>query len=184
MTYEPDREPTVTRLLFVAALLCALAPIGGQAANPVRIAFVDTGNTGRSVTAEALASALIAKDGLGIQVISRAVEVNPYNIVPEPMAAALLAAHGIDVSAHRAAQLAANDVKFSDIILTMTAKHRDTVLAQFPQANGKVFTLAEYATGEPEEIADAWQQPKAVYEKAFEQIGRLVPLALARAAKR
>jgi protein-tyrosine phosphatase len=174
----------VTRFILLAALLATLLPVGGHAANPVRIAFVDTGNTGRSVTAEALANALIARDRLGIQVISRAVEVNPYNIVPEPMAAELLAARGLDVSAHRAAPLAANDIKFSDLVLTMTAKHRDTVLARFPQAAGKVFTLAEYATGEPEEIADAWQQPKAVYQKALEQIDRMVPLALARAAKR
>jgi len=174
----------VIRLALMAAVLATLLPVPAPAANPVRIAFVDTGNTGRSVTAEALALALIAARALDVQVISRAVEVNPYNIVPEPFAAELLAGRGIDVSGHRAAQIVANDVKFSDLLLTMTAKHRDIVLARFPEAAGKVFTLSEYAANEATDIVDAWQQPKSVYDTVFAQIDRLVPMALARAAKR
>jgi protein-tyrosine phosphatase len=173
----------VTRYLILTLLLATLVPIQAKAAGPVKICFVDTGNTGRSVTAEALANALIARENLKILVISRAVDLNPYNIVPEPPAAELLAQKGLDVSAHRAQQLTDNDIRHSDLILTMTAKHRDTILAQFPAAAGKAFTLADYATGTPQEITDAWQQPKAVYEKAFEQIDHLVPLALAKAAK-
>jgi len=48
-----------SRLLLCLALL--LAAVGMSAAGqPVRVAFVDTGNTGRSVAAEALARNLIA----------------------------------------------------------------------------------------------------------------------------
>ena len=52
---------------------------GASASEPTRIAFVDTGNTGRSVTAEALANAIIHDKSLPIQVISRAFDLNPYN---------------------------------------------------------------------------------------------------------
>jgi protein-tyrosine-phosphatase len=43
-----------------------------SAPHPTRITFVDTGNTGRSVAAEALAAVTIDKGHLDAQVISRA----------------------------------------------------------------------------------------------------------------
>ena len=62
------------RLLVYLALL--LAAVGVSAAGqPVRVAFVDTGNTGRSVAAEALARNLIATTGAPVSVISRAVNL-------------------------------------------------------------------------------------------------------------
>ncbi len=61
-------------MMCLVPLACGAA----RAAAPTRIAFVDTGNTGRSVTAEALAIALIREKGLSIQVISRAFDLNPY----------------------------------------------------------------------------------------------------------
>ena len=68
----------VVRLLMPLALL--LTAVGVSAAGqPVRVVFVDTGNTGRSVAAEALARNLIAATGAPVSVISRAVNLNPYN---------------------------------------------------------------------------------------------------------
>jgi hypothetical protein len=96
-----------------AALVLNMTAVAADAAEPAKIAFVDTGNTGRSVTAEAMANALITERKLPILVISRAVDLNPYHVVPEANAAALLQGKGIDVSAHRAAQLTANDVRHS-----------------------------------------------------------------------
>src|SRR5579871_3415985 len=111
-------EPVVARARAALFVLAVLA-LPARAADPVKLAFVDTGNTGRSVTAEALAKVEIAKAHLSIAVISRAVDQDPYETAPEPNVVTLLSARGIDVSAHRAAQLTANDVRHSDVILTM-----------------------------------------------------------------
>jgi protein-tyrosine phosphatase len=105
----------------LAIILMALVPFDAHADRPTQIAFVDTGNTGRSVMATALAEATIRKDNLPIAVIGRAVDMNPFFIAPEVNAAALLLKHGIDVSAHRAEQLTVNDVRHADLIITMTA---------------------------------------------------------------
>jgi protein-tyrosine phosphatase len=148
------------------------------ASEPAKIAFVDTGNTGRSVTAEALANAVIAERKLPILVISRAVDLNPYNVVPEPNAVALLQSKGIDVSAHRAAQLTARDVRHSDLLFVMTTKHKNTVQEQFPDAKGKVFTISEYATGVSTDVVDAYGQPMPVYEQVFAQISGYLPTVL------
>lgn len=164
----------------IAALLLCVAP--ARAADPVKIAFVDTGNTGRSVTAEALANARIAKDHLPIAVISRAVDQDPYEIKPEANAAALLAERGIDVSGHRSTQITANDVRHSDLILTMTAAHKDKLIALFPEAKDKTFTLADYATGNHADVADAFGKPMDFYRGMVKQVEAYLGPALTKAA--
>lgn len=164
-------------LALLLSLACSLA----LADEPRKIAFVDTGNTGRSLTAESIASALIAQKSLHIAVISRAVDMDPFDVHPEANAATLLQRRGIDVRSHIAAQLNGNDVRHADLILTMTAKHKAKVLEQFPEAKAKTYTLAEYAAGESRDIADAWGKPMAVYEDMFRQMDQLVPSALDKA---
>ena len=166
------------KIVATTALALALCVLGAHAEEPRKIAFVDTGNTGRSVTAEALAATDIRDRGLPIAVIGRAVDLDPFDMSPEPNAAALLMRHGIDVSAHKAVQLSAQDVKHADLVLTMTAKHKAAVIALFPEAKDKVHTLAEYATGTSVDVVDAYGKPMPVYEQVYEQIASYLPAAL------
>jgi len=168
-------------------VLCAgllLSSLLAWAGEPFKLAFVDTGNTGRSVTAEALANQRIAQQHLAVVVISRAVDQDPYDSKPEANAATLLLQRGIDVSAHQAVQLNANDIRHSDLILTMTAKHKAKVLEQFPEAKGKTFTLAEYADGSQADVADAWGKPMEVYQQMLRQIDGYLPLVLQHALQK
>jgi len=160
----------------------ALAGTATRAAEPVKIAFVDTGNTGRSVTAEALAQARIDKDHLFIAVISRALDQDPYAVKPEAHAQALLSERDIDVAAHRSVQLTENDVRHSDLILTMTAAHKEKLVALFPDAKAKTFTLAEYATGGHKDIEDAFGKDLGFYRAMFAQVDSYIGPVLAKAA--
>jgi protein-tyrosine phosphatase len=148
---------------------------------PTRIAFVDTGNTGRSVTAEALAVAVIAKGHINAQVISRAVDLNPYNTRPEENFVTLLRERGIDVAPHFAAQFGPQEAKYSDVILVMTDAHKAWVTAHFPEAKDKVFTLAEYATGTNQEVLDAFGKPMAFYQTVLAQLDTFVTAAVTKA---
>lgn len=165
----------------VATALCFL---GMQCASmafaeePKKVAFVDTGNTGRSVMAEAIATQLIEQRHSHIAVISRAVDEDPYDVKPEENGVTLMKRRGIDTSAHRSVQLNANDVKHSDVILTMTETHKTKVLALYPLAAGKVHTLAEYATGKSEDVPDAWGKPIAFYENVVVQLDKFIAPAL------
>jgi protein-tyrosine phosphatase len=59
-------------------MILLLGPRAAMPADrPIRIAFVDTGNTGRSVTAEALAGGVITTEQLNARIISRATDCNP-----------------------------------------------------------------------------------------------------------
>jgi protein-tyrosine phosphatase len=166
--------------------ICLFILMGGfpsvHAERPVRLAFVDTGNTGRSITAEALAHGIIAKQELGVQVISRAVNFNPYNTKPETNFVSLLILRGIDISDHVAAQFDAQDAKFSDVILTMTKTHKDWVLQHFPETKGKVFTLTEYAGNPDDEVKDAFGKPLDFYQTVLAQLDPLVVDAVKKAA--
>ena len=148
------------------------------AEKPVQVAFVDTGNTGRSISAEVLAESMIQRGHQHIAVISRGVDVNSFDVHPEKNAQTLLKERGIDVSAHIATQLVSNDVRHADVILTMTQKHKDKVIAMFPDAAAKTHTLSEFALGHYEEVADAWGKEMPVYQTVFKQLDTMLPLAL------
>ncbi|HEY4275762.1 MAG TPA: hypothetical protein VGM68_09775 [Rhizomicrobium sp.] len=170
------------KTLIAALAIFLTLSAASHAAEPVKIAFVDTGNTGRSVTAEALAQTHIGKDHLSIAVISRALDQDPYAITPEANAQALLGERGIDVSAHRSTQLTENDVRHSDLILTMTAAHKQKLIAQFPDAKSKTFTLAEYAAGQTKDVEDAFGKDMAFYRAMIAQVDSYIGPALAKAA--
>lgn len=167
------------RFAAVTGVLCLIGLSGHALADePKKLAFVDTGNTGRSMMAEAIANAAISKDGAKITVISRAVDQDPYDIRPEVHAVSLMLERGIDVTAHRSAQLTSNDIKHSDALLTMTEKHKDKLIEQFPEAKGKTFTLAEYATGKHVDVPDAWGKPMEAYVEVVKQLDTFIPVAL------
>jgi protein-tyrosine phosphatase len=107
---------------------------------------------------------------------------DPYAVTPEANAATLLSERGIDVSAHRATQLTANDVRHSDVILTMTAAHKEKLIALYPDARGKTFTLADYATGKPDDVADAFGKPVDFYRAMVKQVEGYLGPALTKAA--
>lgn len=170
------------RGLFLLPLLAVA--LGGRAAaasEPVKIAFVDTGNTGRSLMAETLARALAARRNLPIAVISRGLDVDPFDEAPEANARRLMADRGFDVAAHRARRLEAPDVAHADLILTMTQAHAARVIALYPDARARTFTLAAYAAGADAPIPDAWGKPMAAYRAVLAQLDLYLPLALAKA---
>jgi protein-tyrosine phosphatase len=62
---------------------------------------------------------------------------------PTPEAEASAAERGIDISDHRSNSLSHDLIRWADLVITMTAEHRDEVLDMAPDAADRTFTLKE-----------------------------------------
>jgi len=175
------RERGWGRGKFFAIASALLFSLSALAAEPVKIAFVCTGNTGRSVTMEALAKEQIAAQKLSIVVISRGVDVDPFEVTAEANVQTLLKERGLDVSQHRSVQLSDNDMRHADVVLTATENHKQRIIGAFPYAKNKTFTLAEYATGTHQDVIDAWGKPMPDYQAMVNQVDSYIEPALQKA---
>jgi len=109
----------------------------------MHVLFVCTGNICRSPTAERVTRAFAIKHGLSRLTASSAGTRAVVGYGMEPTAAEVLRTLGGDPKGFRARQLSPANVDDADLILTMTTRHRDKVLAASPRAMRRTFTLLE-----------------------------------------
>jgi len=115
-----------------------------------------------------IAAALLEREFPDKTVLSAglgAVEGHPA----DPLAIEVAAAHGLDLSAHRARQLASWMCRSAELILVMEQGHKTELEHKYPLVRGKVFRLGELGDFD---IADPYRQPKAAFEVAYEDIAR------------
>jgi len=138
------------------------------------IIVVCTGNTCRSPMAEALLRDKAVKAGLADTIRVSSAGVAASTSFPASRGAyTVMSAKGLDLKSHRSRQLTKETIISADLILTMTAGHKKAILSFMPEAQGKVFTLPEYA-GEAGDVADPYGGDTAIYQYCAEQIGALV----------
>ena len=87
----------------------------------------------------------------------------------DPLTIEVAAAHGLDVSAHRAMQLAPWMCQTAELILVMEEGQKTELEQQFPLVRGKVFRLGDLGKFD---VADPYRQPKAAFEAAYADIAR------------
>lgn len=130
------------------------------------ILFVCTGNTCRSLIAEALARKFLQDRKItDLTVFSRGIAGSPLFQVPE-VVNRLLAEENLDVSGHQSQTVSGADLEKADLVLVMEKLHKDVLTQRFPQYSKKFFLLAENSGDIPDPIG----QSEEVYRRCFEEI--------------
>ncbi|MFB7157089.1 low molecular weight protein arginine phosphatase [Lysinibacillus sp. NPDC056232] len=136
----------------------------------MKILFVCTGNTCRSPMAEVI---LKHKQMGNVEVRSAGIYAMPN---------AEMSAHAQQVlyeanmtHQHLATQLSITEMEWADLILTMTTAHKDTIIANYPNADQKVFTLKEY-TSEVSggNVVDPYGGSIGIYQETFAELTKLI----------
>lgn len=136
----------------------------------MNVLFVCSGNTCRSPMAEGLLGAILKEADVSDIYVSSAGIFTAGGIFPSHNAQTAAGEFGADISLHQSRQIDPNIANGADIILCMTREHKHHVLEQFGDTAGRVFTLAEYALENDEDIADPFGGDLETYMKCAEDL--------------
>lgn len=142
-----------------------------------KMLFVCTGNTCRSPMAEAIARSMIEDDGQtdstgrggGVTVRSAGTSAGPGAPASIETAAALRSL-GIEPDEHRSRPLTRQLVAEADVIYTMAAWHRESVLALDPTAASRTRVLDP----EGQDVPDPVGLPQAVYNQTAARLAGMI----------
>jgi phosphoribosylamine--glycine ligase len=138
------------------------------------VLFVCTGNSCRSVMAEAFLQKLLNKEGRNEINVTSAGTLGIAGMKALDEAVVVMKEEGIDISHHRSTPLTKELISRADLILIMERHHRKSVLNISPQADEKIFLLKEFSPsqekGSSSEIYDPIGKPLSVYYETFTEI--------------
>ena len=113
---------------------------------PKTILLVCTGNSCRSVMAEALLRKMLKDKGIGEdKVLVKSAGVSaPEGASPTKDTIEVMWNLGIDVAEHRARRLNDDEIREADLILVMDRFHKEEIIKRAPGSRDKVLLLKEY----------------------------------------
>ncbi len=143
-----------------------------------KVLLVCTGNTCRSPMAEALLRKMAADLQIPLEVQSAGTSALPGSPATSEAVQACRE-RGLDLASHQSRPLRQSTALESDLVLTMTARHKESVLTRTPALKGKVFLVSEFADGSIRDIEDPIGQSLEVYRKVLgqleEYLGKTLP---------
>jgi protein-tyrosine-phosphatase len=132
----------------------------------MNIYYICTGNTCRSPMAEAIFHSH-NKDGMNVR--SAGIYAMDGGDISENAKRVIRDAN-IDYT-HFSRQVSEEDVRWADLILTMTTAHKHLVMQAFPYAADKIFTLKEYVRPYgSHDVSDPFGGDVHMYRQTFQEL--------------
>lgn len=85
----------------------------------------------------------------------------------DPLACAVCADHGLDLSSHIARPLLRDELLASDLVLTMSQGQTQELTQRYPMMRGRVYRIGHW---QDVDVADPYKMPKAAFEAAYDLI--------------
>lgn len=133
------------------------------------ILFVCTGNSCRSVMAEALLKKYLSERGRGDIAVNSCGVAAFLGSPPTVNTIKVMEEEGADVSGYKSTPLSKDLIDKSDLILVMEKVHREEVIMQAPWAKDKIHLLRKFVEKNSSErdlsVQDPIGKPLEVYEQ-------------------
>lgn len=135
----------------------------------MKIYFICTGNTCRSP----MAATILKNKNIGnLEVRSAGIYAQQGSTMSQN-AQVVLAQKKMEYH-HQSSLFNEQDAQWADLILTMTAAHKDMVLRLVDHVAHKTFTLNEYVGIDIQDIQDPYGGDVFVYEQTFDQLNAAI----------
>ena len=135
--------------------------------NVKKILFVCTGNSCRSIMAEAYLKNKFAKENISIEVRS-AGTLGMGGLSPTEETLKVLMEEGISPEGYESKTLTEEFIRWADIILVMEPAHKVKVLTLVPEAEEKIYYLGQFNDNEKEVIIpDPIGKPLDFYKESL-----------------
>ena len=141
-------------------------------ADTLKILFVCTGNTCRSVMAQGLFEKMwndLPDNKMAVKAYSAGVAAID-GLSASQEALDILRSEGVDLSGHCAQRVTNELIEKAHYIFTMTQGHKETLLSLYPGAREKIWHLLEYAGINGSGIADPYGRGQETYRLVADQI--------------